>query len=146
MYTRNFYLIMHEISKGKSPDDCYEWPIGTHKSTKSLYGHFYYPGIGDRAHRISYVLHNKTNIPYGKWVLHKCDNTRCVNPDHLYIGTCKDNHRDRVNNMKRRRICKAEAEQMLELKIYGWSLREIGEMFGISYEAVRLTLIGALYK
>ncbi len=49
-----------------------------------------------RAHRVSYMLHVGA-IPKNKCVLHKCNNTRCVNPSHLYVGTPKDNTRDSIN-------------------------------------------------
>lgn len=47
-----------------------------------------------RAHRISWVLWNKSQIPDGMHILHSCDNRACVNPEHLSVGTHTDNMRD----------------------------------------------------
>ncbi len=46
------------------------------------------------AHRYSYEVF-KNKIPDNKWVLHKCDNPRCINPDHLFLGNRQDNVNDR---------------------------------------------------
>jgi hypothetical protein len=50
----------------------------------------------DRAHRVVWRLFFG-EIPDGQFVLHKCDNPACCNPDHLFLGTKSDNNQDMVN-------------------------------------------------
>lgn len=50
-----------------------------------------------RAHRFSLALHLARPVPQDKVVCHKCDVPRCVNPDHLFVGTARDNIRDCVS-------------------------------------------------
>lgn len=54
------------------------------------------------AHRISWIIHNGT-IPKEKQVLHKCDVRRCVNIEHLFLGTNEDNIADKVKKNRQQR-------------------------------------------
>lgn len=66
---------------------CWEW-IGSR--TPSGYGR-----LGEHyAHRLSFQLNNGI-IPEGKCVCHSCDNPPCVNPQHLWVGSMRDNIMDR---------------------------------------------------
>src|SRR5215468_9224044 len=46
--------------------------------------------------RISWVLHHNQEWPTGFLACHSCDNRRCVNPDHIWVGTHKQNMQDRA--------------------------------------------------
>ena len=50
----------------------------------------------DQAHRVVYAEHNG-DIPKGMLVRHLCHNRKCVNPEHLAIGTMKDNRQDDID-------------------------------------------------
>lgn len=59
------------------------------------YGRIYVAGTVHSAHRVSWLIH-KGPIPPRLYVLHQCDQPACTNPEHLFLGTCKDNVQDSV--------------------------------------------------
>lgn len=69
---------------------CWEWA----KKTGSGYGSIDYKGKLLGAHRASYMFYNSADLSPEQCVLHKCDNRKCVNPDHLYVGDRKQNRKD----------------------------------------------------
>ena len=76
----------------KTQNGCLEWqglrfPSGYGRST--------YGGKNEYTHRLAYEI-EFGKIPDGLWILHKCNNPPCINLDHLYAGTAKDNSRDSI--------------------------------------------------
>ena len=81
-------------------DECWEWQANTSLG----YGKF---GIGRkrfRSHRVAWRIANGP-IPLGLCVLHRCDNRRCCNPNHLFLGTLTDNNHDRDRKGRACRPC-----------------------------------------
>lgn len=80
-------------------DDCWEW---TSYCFPRGYGRFalYYKTYG--AHRIAWIL-TFGEIPKGLQVCHHCDNRKCCNPSHLFLGTHQDNVDDKVHKSRQAR-------------------------------------------
>lgn len=129
------------FSRVEKTDTCWLWTA--FKDWKG-YGLFSCAKKIIKAHRYSYKLH-KGEIPEGLWVLHKCDNPPCVNPEHLFAGTVQDNVADMVAKGRNSKgethgTAKLLTSDVLEIRrLYATgehTQKELGQMFGVSAKAV----------
>ena len=85
-------------SKVKRTNNCWIWQAGLQGKG---YGSFWHNGKSICAHRFAWEL-VKGAIPKGTCVLHKCDNSKCVNPDCLFLGSVADNNKDKSKKGRHR--------------------------------------------
>lgn len=117
----------------RAPDECWEW-----KGTTLRFGYGRL-AIGrryvDSSHRISYRLHFG-EIPSGMQVCHTCDNRKCANPHHLFLGTISDNQSDKVKKGRQSRgsqmaTAKLTDEAVTTIRSSSLTNKELALKFGV---------------
>lgn len=126
--------------KGETPDDCWLWN-GTMKK-RGGYGLFDMYGHGMHASRASYILHNGP-IPEQEdalHVCHRCDNPRCVNPKHLFLGTHRQNVNDATTKGRMGRKAKILTAERMEYIVVsmraGRSMRSLAREIGCNHASI----------
>jgi len=125
-----------KVNPVPNENGCWEWIA----SCRNYWdGQLHYKGKWYSAPRLSYEMH-KGKIPVGLHVCHTCDNPKCVNPEHLWLGTHQDNMKDRMIK-KRGNVPKGE-------KCKGAKLSElqITEIRDKHKKGITQTALGKEYK
>lgn len=127
----------------KQENGCWHW---TGYVMKNGYGIFR-PAGNDRilAHRASFLIHHGI-LPEGRHVCHKCDNRKCVNPDHLFAGTRQQNMDDAVAKQRVHPgsktggsvLVESQVLEIRELRKQGFRNVELAAMFGVCSASISL--------
>lgn len=155
------------LAKVEKTDSCWNWIGCLHKSG---YGWVTSSGKTQLAHRLAYKIF-KGIIPQELCVCHSCDNKRCVNPDHLWLGSQAENIKDRDSKGRQvspsgekhrfrlypesvpkgsaHPLAKLTEPQVLAIKSrysLGWSVRVLAKEYGVNVPAVYKLLNGKTWR
>lgn len=133
-------------------DGCWNWRGA---GSKKRYGNL---GINSEyfaAHRLSWMVY-RGQIPAGLCVCHRCDNTKCVNPEHLFLGTSAENLLDCYSKDRRPRMAgernpssKLTAAQVNEIRLAkssGEGTVALARRFGVGRNTVRRLAAGLSWR
>lgn len=111
---------------------------------KDGYGRFFYKGKQAQAHRVAYEL-SIGEIPEKMVICHKCDNRKCVNPEHLFLGTTKDNVLDMYKKNRQatpsRKISDEDVKQIFQMRTAGLSQQKIADELGYNQTNISRVLL-----
>ena len=149
----------------KSDTECWEWQGAT---TSGGYGNLSWHGVRVQAHRVAYSLtfggiglvtnfrHEGKAKTYRRFVLHKCDNRLCCNPNHLFLGSMRTNLLDaykkgrKVQPRSGHTNAKLTPEQVREIRrrydLGGVHQIPLAKEFGVSQRVISLVIRRETYK
>ena len=126
----------------KNDTSCWEWTAAKHLNG---YGKVGSKGRTFLAHRLSYELHIGP-IPAGKLVCHHCDNRACINPEHLFLGTHRDNTAD-MTAKGRHGMAKLSAEDVRAIRAArGITQIELAKRYGVGQAQISVIRRGERWR
>lgn len=143
--TENPYYRWWSFVRTDTYDRCWPWRGSTDQCG---YGMFWLNGKTIHASRAYFLVHDK-EIPSGLEVCHVCDNPRCVNPRHLYLGTPAQNAGDREDRGRANRPCKLTESKVRVIR--GWLQKGIkasslAQQFGVTYRTIKYIADGITWR
>lgn len=124
--------------------NCWLW---TAKLDVGGYGIIKSEGKNRKAHRISYEM-AFGKIPDGRIVCHRCDNPKCVNPRHLFIGSHMDNRRDCVSKKRQAvgtavtisKLTPAKVRAIRKQFARGIRITPLARRYGVTFRSIKLVV------
>ena len=140
-----------KLIEGKEINDNGCWVYK--KSASGVYGKVRWRCKWYSAHRSSYEAFIGP-VPEGKWVCHKCDNPKCINPDHLFIGSASENRRDAIRKNRIpmgeknhfSRFTNDQVAEIRSLREEGFTYERISRIFNCSFTYINKILSKKLRK
>ena len=143
------------LSRTKQVGACFEWQGGRFTDG---YGRVHVDKKTWRVHRLILTLFLGQPLRQDLVVCHTCDNRLCCNPDHLFLGTQKENHHDAMRKGRHTRgtkvnTCKLSEKQVAEIlrrwdeapKKYGMQSR-LGREFGVTAANIKFIVHRKTWK
>ena len=143
-------LFEKHVAAGRN--GCLEW---TGHLSPDGYGRFLWRRRCTGAHRVSWMLRYGP-VPDGKFVLHSCDNRRCVNTEHLFLGTQLDNVSDMIRkgrsspaigeNTRHAKLTRPSVVLIRQRRSAGESCAALGRAFGVCPTSIRRLCDGSSWR
>ena len=132
-----------KVKKGDL-DNCWEWQGGT--ATNNGYGRLWTHEGHITAHCFSWQLHNG-DIPPGMQVCHTCDNPKCVNPNHLFLGSSSVNAQDMILKLRGTQKLSPDDVRIIRAMLKDERPRqEIADRFNVSRGSINNIARGATWR
>ena len=147
-YKQKMRQRISEKSEIDEKTQCWNWKKYKNKDGRG-YCHFNNKTImASRASYLSFIGEISENLE----VCHKCDNPSCVNPEHLFIGTHKDNIEDRDlkgRGARGEKLGKLKEQDILEIRNFrekGFSQQKIADIFKVRQTTISRILLGKTWN